>query len=65
MSRNYIAEIKEREAGQPCFLFINLSHNIGLGEKSLFLDLPEGTGLDEANALRDALHESGAIIRLA
>ncbi len=64
MHRNYVAEVKEREADQPCFLFLNLSEDIGLGTKSLYLTLPEGTGLAEAKALRDALHASGAAIRL-
>ncbi|VVS96389.1 conserved hypothetical protein [Sphingomonas sp. EC-HK361] len=41
MARNYVAEVKEREADQPCFLLLNLNENIGLGGKSLYLDLPE------------------------
>lgn len=64
MSRNYVAEVKEREPNDPCFLFLNLNEDIGLGGKSLYLDLPEGTGIEEAEALKEALHKSGAKLRL-
>lgn len=64
MSRNYVAEIKERQDGEPCFLFLNLHADIGLGAKSIILNLPKGTGIEEAKALRDALHISGASIAL-
>lgn len=64
MSQNFVAEVKEGEDGQPCFLFLNLSKDIGLGKKSLYLMLPKGTGIEEAKALRDALRTSGASIRL-
>jgi len=64
MKRNYVAEVKEREDGQPCFLYLNMDSDIGLGSKTIIIDLPEGTGLAEAETLRDALHRSGASIRL-
>lgn len=65
MARNFVAEIKEGEADQPCYLFLNPDKDIGIGSKLLYLDLPEGTGMAEAEALRNALHKSGAKLRLA
>lgn len=65
MARNFVAEIKEGEGHQPCYLLLNLDKDIGIGSKSLYLDLPEGTGMAEAEALRSALHKSGARLRLA
>lgn len=64
MARNFVAELKERDVDQPCFLFLNPDKDIGLGGKSLYLDLPEGTGIAEAQVLKDALHKSGAKLRL-
>ncbi|MEZ0494924.1 hypothetical protein [Sphingomonas sp. IW22] len=64
MARNYVAEVKERDVGQPCFLLLNLYDDIGLDGRTVILDLPEGTGIAEAQALRDALHSSGASLRL-
>lgn len=65
MARNFVAEIKEGEAHQPCRLLLNLDKDIGIGSKSLYLELPEGTGMAEAQTLKDALHRSGAKLRLA
>lgn len=65
MACNFVAEIKEGEPDQPCFLFLNASEDIGLGSKSLYLQLPDGTGMAEAKELRNALHKSGAKLRLA
>lgn len=64
MSRNYVAEIKERDVGQPCFLLLNLNEDIGLGAKTVIINLPDGTGIAEATALRDVLHNSDASIGL-
>jgi hypothetical protein len=64
MSRNFIAEVKERDVGQPCFLLLNLHADIGPGDKTVIIDLPTGTGIAEATVLRDALHKSGASIKL-
>lgn len=64
MTRNYVAEVKERGVGQPCFLLLNVDEDIGLGGKTVIIDLPTGTGIAEAEALRDALHQSGASVRL-
>lgn len=61
---NFVAEIKEGEPDQPCFLFLNSREDTGLGGKSLYLHLPDGTGMAEAKELRDALHKSGAKLRL-
>ena len=65
MPRNFVAEIKEGEDHQPCYLLLNPDKDFGIGDKMLYLDLPEGTGMAEAKALRDALHKSGAKLRMA
>lgn len=64
MKRNYVAEVKERGVGEPCFLLLNLYEDIGLDGRTVTIDLPPGTGIVEAEALRDALHQSAASIRL-
>lgn len=64
MARNYMAEIKEGEPDRPCSLLLNPYEDIGLQGKTLYLDLPEGTGLAEARTLRDALHSARAKLRL-
>jgi hypothetical protein len=65
MLRTFVAEIKEREAGEPCFLWINTTEDIGLGGRSITINLPSGTGYAEAKELRDALHKNGGSFRLA
>ena len=65
MARNFVAEVKEQDVNQPCFMHLNLDKDIGLGDRSLYLMLPEGTGIEEAKALRDALHKSGAKLQIA
>jgi hypothetical protein len=65
MPSNFVAEVKERDVGQPCFLWLNTHDDIGLGQRAVLLTLPEGTGIAEAERLRDALRASGASIRLS
>jgi len=64
MACNFIAEVKERGEGQPCYLLLNLKDDAEFGGKFPYLDMPEGTGLAEARALRYSLHVSGAKLRL-
>ena len=65
MATNFVAEVKERGPGEPCFLWLNTYDDIGLGNRAVLLTLPDGTGLAEAEALRDALKASGASIRIS
>jgi hypothetical protein len=46
--RNFVAEIKEGESHQPCFLFISLHADIGLGTKNIVIQMAKGTGIAEA-----------------
>jgi hypothetical protein len=62
--RNFVAEIKERESHQPCFLFISLHADIGRGTKNIVIQMAKGTGIAEAKALRDALHENASAFKL-
>ena len=64
MSQNFVPEIKEGEAHQPCRILLNLDTDIGIGDKSLYLELPKGTGMVEAQLLKDALRQSKARLRL-
>lgn len=64
MSQNFVPEIKEGEAHQPCRILLNLDKDIGIGSKSLYLELPEGTGMAEAQQLKDALRQSKAKLTL-
>ncbi|MEH2522039.1 hypothetical protein V1279_007612 [Bradyrhizobium sp. AZCC 1610] len=61
-SSKFAAEVKERQAGEPCFVVINTDQAIGLDHKQVSFNLPHGTGLAEAEALAQALRASGATI---
>lgn len=66
MRRNFTATVKEREVGQPCYVALELKDDIGLPtDRWITLNLPEGTGLDEARALANMLNDTGATVRLA
>lgn len=54
-SSKFRAEVKEREAGEPCFVVLNMDQSIGLDPKQIVFDLPSGTGLPEARQLATAL----------
>lgn len=63
--RNFTATVKEREVGQPCYVALELKSDIGLpANKWLTLNLPEGTGLEEAKAVARMLNESVEAVRL-
>lgn len=64
MSQNFVPEIKEGEDHQPCRILLNLDTDIGIGSKSLYLELPKGTGMAEAQLLKDALRQSQAKLSL-
>lgn len=53
-TRKFTATVKEREAGQPCFVMIE---GLKFGGAELVLDLREGTGLREAQAIAARLNE--------
>lgn len=64
MQRNFVATVKERDVGQPCFVALELHVDIGLPSgREITLDLPEGTGLDEARAVATMLNKSVAAVR--
>ena len=66
--RNYVATVKEREEGQPCFVQFELYKDIDFGGKLdnvvISLNLPDGTGIREAKKLADALNDSDAKLKL-
>ena len=60
--RNFTATVKEREAGRPCFVVIEAD-----GEPStrhVVLDFPEGTGIDDAQAVARLLNRTVARVRI-
>lgn len=64
--RNFTATVKEREVGQPCYVALELKDDIGLPkDRWITLNLPEGTGLDEARAVARMLNETVEAVRLA
>ena len=64
--RNFRATVKERDAGQPCFVAVELSDDIGLPkDRWITLNLPEGTGFEEARAVAKMLNETVEAIRLS
>ena len=63
-SRNFTVTVKESEADQPCFLVLKLSEDIGLGNQSIILDLPEDSTIVDAAILAKTLNIEVANIRL-
>ena len=65
MMRNFTATVKEREAGQPCFVVLEPKDAIGLpADRQVALDMPEGTDLEAARAVARMLNDQVATIRL-
>ena len=60
--RNFVVTVKERQAGEPCFLVFETYDDIGLGKKQVTLHLPIGTGIEEAKALAKSLNAGVAKI---
>ncbi len=58
-TRNFTVTVKEREAGQPCFLVFE---GFDVGGEMIFLDMPAGTSLSEARALAQRLNAEVATI---
>lgn len=64
--RNFTATVKEREVRQPCYVVLELEGDIGLPQdRCITLNLPDGTGLDEARTVARILNETVATVRLA
>ena len=64
--RNFTATVKEREAGQPCFVMLEPKDSTGLPDgRTITLDLREGTGLGEALAVAKTLNEAVATVSLS
>lgn len=64
--RNFTATVKEREVGQPCYVALELKGGIGLpADRCLTFDMPEGTGIEEAQAVARMLNDKVAAVRLA
>ena len=62
MKRNFVVTVKERDVGEPCFVVFELHEDIGIGNKQVRLNLPEGTGIEEAKAL--ASHLNNAVSKI-
>ncbi|GLS44383.1 hypothetical protein [Methylobacterium brachythecii] len=56
MKRNFVVTVKERDPGQPCFLVFEVSEDIGLGEKTIMLQMPEQTDFDDARTIALAIN---------
>lgn len=64
-SSSFVPEVKERESGQPCFIMLNTAEDIGLGQKQILFDMPEGTGIEQAQELARALRSSRVRVSIA
>jgi hypothetical protein len=62
---SFVPEVKERESGQPCFIMLNPAEDIGLGQKQIVFDMPEGTGIEQAQELARALRSFRVRVRIA
>lgn len=64
MHRNFVATVKERDVGEPCFVVLELNDDIGLpNDLAITLNLPDGTGFDEARAVASMLNETIESVR--
>lgn len=65
-ARNFVAIVKERQAGQPCFLQFELYEDIGLGDgkQMVSLDVPDGTDIEYAQTVAKMLNDKVARIML-
>ena len=64
MSRNFRATVKEGREGEPCSVWLEMHEEIGLGNKIMVLDLPDGTGITEAQHIASALNDQVENLRL-
>ncbi|NEU97505.1 hypothetical protein [Bradyrhizobium uaiense] len=60
----FVAEVKERQSGEPCFVMLNTDKDIGLGSKHVMFDMPAGTGIEHAQELARLLRSSRATVRV-
>jgi hypothetical protein len=51
---SFVPEVKEREAGQPCFVVLN-TEDSGLRKKQITFYMPDGTGIEQAQEFARAL----------
>jgi hypothetical protein len=63
-SSSFVPEVKERQPSQPCFVMLNTDKDIGLGSKQIIFDLPDDTGIEQAQALARILRSSRATVRI-
>lgn len=64
--RDFVIEVKEREANQPCFLMVMPNEDIGLApNQHIIISMPEGTGLSEAKGLAREIRDRAARIHVA
>lgn len=64
--RNFTATVKEREAGQPCFVVLEPNDQTALPVgRTIALELREGTGASEALAVAKTLNEAVAAVSLS
>jgi hypothetical protein len=63
-SSSFVAEVKEHEVAQPCFVLLNTDKDIGLGTKHIIFDLPDGTDIGQAQELARLLRSSRATVRV-
>lgn len=64
MPRNFVATVKEGFPDKPCCVWLEMHEDIGLGDKLMVLDLPDGTGFQEARKLANALNDQVEKLRL-
>lgn len=65
MPRNFVVTVKEREAGEPCFVQFELREDIGLKtERLITLDLADATSISDAQDIANLLNSKVAKISL-
>jgi hypothetical protein len=61
----FVPEVKERQADQPCFIALITGDDIGLGQRMIIFDMPEGTQLEQAREFANLLRKFRVRVRLS
>lgn len=63
--RNFVVTVKEGHPDEPCSLDFELHEDVaGFGRQIVRLDMRDGTGLEEARTVANAINEGALRIRL-
>jgi len=63
--RDFVIEVKEREAGEPCWLLVAPNNRVGLApNEHIAIEMPSGSALSDAQELAHELMNRAQSIRI-